>query len=113
MKSLVILLVMVFAAPCFGQWGYSSYGTVSPRVRYDSSYNPYSLSSRYSANPPKLYSGDGTYLGELSENKYRMDSVSNPYSRFGSRYSPDSINNPYSPYGRYRTQPIYIYQSSW
>ena len=61
-------------------------------------------------NPPKIYSG-GTYLGELSENRYGSDSTSNRFGRYGSKYSPDSLNNPYGPYGRYSTQPIYVYPS--
>lgn len=97
MKSLVMFLLVLFAVPCFAQDG-----LVAPYVRY---------SERYS-NPPKLYSG-GTYLGELSANRYAPDSISNPYGRFGSRYSPTSVNNPYSPYGQYRTQPVYIYQPRW
>lgn len=103
MKSLVLLLVMLFASPCFAQYPYQSY--VSP-------YSPYQLASPYNVNPPKLYSG-GQYLGELSANRYASDSVSNKFGRYGSKYSPDSINNPYGPHGRYSAQPIYIYQPSW
>lgn len=105
MKSLVILLVMFFAAPCFGQTDYD--GTVQPYVRYGS--NP---AARYVVNPPRLYSG-GRYLGELSENRYRPDSVSNPHGRYGSVHSPDSINNPHGPYGRHSSQRFYIYQPRW
>ncbi len=36
------------------------------------------------------------YLGELSENPYRPDSLSNPFGRYGSRYAPNGLNNPYS-----------------
>ena len=38
------------------------------------------------------------YLGKLSSNSYDLDSVSNPYGRYGSPYG-NTINNPYSPYG--------------
>lgn len=51
------------------------------------------------ADPPKIYSQDGKYLGTLSNNRYDPDSTSNPYGRYGSKYSPDSINNPYGVHG--------------
>jgi hypothetical protein len=46
-----------------------------------------------------LMSPDGTYLGELNDNKYDPDSISNPYGKYGSPYSEDSVNNPYGKYG--------------
>lgn len=103
MKSLVAALVLLCSAQCYGQdynyrGGYERFG---------------SPAARWSTNPPKLYSSSGTYLGELSQNRYRPDSVSNPYGRFGSKYSPTSVNNPYSPYGQYRAQQVYIYQPRW
>ncbi len=102
MKSLLmIVLVLLFAAPCVAQY---------PLDTRSGSYVRYG--ERYSTNPPRLYSG-GTYLGELSANRYAPDSVSNPYSRYGSKHSPTSVNNPYSRYGQYRTQPIYVYQPRW
>ena len=48
--------------------------------------------------PPKIYSSDGTYLGNLSNNPFDSNSVSNPYGVYGSPYG-NTINNPYSPYG--------------
>ncbi|MHB1605438.1 MAG: hypothetical protein ACYCTV_03465 [Leptospirales bacterium] len=51
------------------------------------------------AASPILVAPDGTYLGNLNNNPYDPNSVSNPYGIHGSPYSPDSINNPYSPYG--------------
>lgn len=99
MRSLVILLVVLFAAPCLAQDRYQ----IRQQYRY---------SSRYDFDPPKIYAGDGTYLGELSSNRYSLDSISNPYGLYGSKYSIDSINNPYGLYGRYSTQPIYIFPSS-
>lgn len=51
------------------------------------------------ADPPKLYSQDGKYLGTLSNNKYDPESVSNEFGRYGSKYSPDSINNQFGIYG--------------
>jgi hypothetical protein len=51
------------------------------------------------ADGPKIYSNDGKYLGNLNNNPYDPNSVSNPYGQYGSPYSPDSINNPYGRYG--------------
>ena len=45
-----------------------------------------------SAESPYLVSPDGTYLGNLSGNKYAPNSVSNPYGQYGSKYSPKSMN---------------------
>lgn len=95
MKSLMILLVVLFSAECFAQDRYRSVD----RYRY----------SRYDVDPPKIYAGDGTYLGELSSDRYSLDSISNRHGLYGSRYSIDSINNPFGLYGRYSTQPIYVY----
>lgn len=97
MKSLVILLVLLFSSSCFAQDG-----LVAPYVRY---------SDRYATNPPKLYSG--VYLGELSENRYSPESISNRYGIYGNRYSPTSVNNIYGPYGRYSAQPLYVYPGRW
>lgn len=41
----------------------------------------------------------GRYLGQFSLNKNRVDSVSNPYGKFGSEYSTYSINNQSGEYG--------------
>lgn len=108
MKTLVCVLVLLFAAPCLSQDRYRSGSRSSSYKRYSERYS-YPSISRYDPSPPKIYSG-GTYLGELSADRYAPDSVSNEYGRYGSRYSPDSINNPYGPYGRYSAQPVYIYQ---
>ena len=67
--------------------------------RYGSRYSPYSSTNPYATKTPRIYSGDGAYLGELSSNPYAPDSISNPYGRYGSPYSPDSIKNPYGVYG--------------
>ena len=100
MKGIAILvLVLLLATLCRGQDIYD--------YNYRGGYERFS--SRYEVNPPRLYSGDGTYLGELSQNKYDPDSVSNRYGRFGSRYSPTSVNNRYGEFGRYRTQQIWVY----
>lgn len=100
MIRLVMFLLVLCAAPCYGQ---THRGRLSTN-----SYSLYGMRNAYATNPPKLYSG-GKYLGELSSDPYRLDSVSNPYGRYGSPYSLDSVNNPYSRYGQYRTQPVYVY----
>jgi hypothetical protein len=48
-----------------------------------------------SLDPP---TEDG-YLGELTENTDRQDSIANPYGRFGNPYAPNGINNPDSASG--------------
>lgn len=57
------------------------------------------LASPATAQNSILVSPDGTFLGNLNNNQYDPNSVSNPYGRYGSQYSPDSINNPYGQYG--------------
>ena len=47
----------------------------------------------------KLYSKDGKFLGNVNNNQYDPDSISNPYGKYGSEYSSESINNPYGTYG--------------
>ena len=106
MKSLVMLVVLLCSVPCLAQETLQQYQANSLRGGYE---RFGSQTARWSTNPPKIYSSGGTYLGELSQNRYNPDSVSNPHGRFGSRYSPTSVNNPYSPYGTYSAQPIYVY----
>lgn len=106
MKGLVLAIVLLFSVACYGQDRYQLDTRPAPYIRYGERYSTYS--TQYSTSAPRVYSG-GTYLGELSTNRYAPESISNPYSQYGSRYSPSSINNPYSQYGRYSTQPIYVY----
>lgn len=47
----------------------------------------------------RLYSPSGQYLGNLNNNQFDPNSVSNPYGRYGSKYSPDSINNQFGEHG--------------
>jgi hypothetical protein len=51
------------------------------------------------AQSPQLYSQDGKYLGNLSNNKFDPNSTSNQFGRYGSQFSPDSINNQFGRYG--------------
>jgi len=46
----------------------------------------------------ELYGQDGTYLGNTSS-EYSLNSIYNPYGRYGSEYSSKSIMNPYGRYG--------------
>lgn len=112
--GILIVLLSLSALPAHAQWGrYDRSSLNDPYGPLCSPYspyiirNPYGYSSQYSANPPKIYSLSGKYLGELSADPYRLDSISNPYGRYGSPYSTDSIRNPY---GRYSAQPFYLYR---
>lgn len=57
------------------------------------------LSSSSFADSPKLYGSDGKFLGNVNNNPYDPNSISNPYGRYGNPYSADSVNNPYGKYG--------------
>ena len=59
--------------------------------------SPYLISPKHDGYLPN--STTGKYLGNLNNNKYDPNSVSNPYGQYGSKYSSDSINNPYGRYG--------------
>ena len=48
---------------------------------------------------PSIYAPDGTYLGQLNNNQFDPNSVSNPFGRYGSEFSPKSINNQFGRYG--------------
>ena len=51
------------------------------------------------AQSPRIYAPDGTYLGNLNNNRFDPNSVSNPFGQYGSKFSPNSINNPFGQYG--------------
>ena len=53
----------------------------------------------HSAPPILVDPQTGKYLGNLSNNRYDQNSVSNPYGEYGSPYSQESINNPVGEYG--------------
>jgi hypothetical protein len=57
------------------------------------------LDLRNDSNSPRIYAPDGTYLGNLNNNRFDPNSVSNPYGQYGNRFSPNSVNNPYGQYG--------------
>ncbi|MGH7885245.1 MAG: hypothetical protein ACRENO_06070 [Thermodesulfobacteriota bacterium] len=46
-------------------------------------------------NSTKIYSSDGEYRGNLNDNEFDPNSVSNPYGKYGNEFSPKSINNPF------------------
>ncbi len=54
-----------------------------------------------SSFPLYLYADDGTgtFLGEISSNKYDTDSIANEYGNYGSKYQTKSIFNQYGNYG--------------
>lgn len=85
MKYILLFLVPIIAnADCF----YNNQG------QYMCVYNPKNLDVRTDFNSPKLYEY-GQYRGNLNNNPYDPNSVSNRYGPYGSPYSPSSINNPY------------------
>jgi hypothetical protein len=59
--------------------------------------NPSGVNNPYATGltSPKLYDKQGNFHGNLNNNPYDPDSVSNPYGRYGSEFSTDSINNEY------------------
>ena len=95
MKSLLSLLVL-FAAPCYGQaWSspldkWTNRSESRPLADLNAKrYDTNSLSNKYGSGSP-----------------YKVDGLNNPYSRFGSRYSNQSATNPYA------TNPPKIYGSN-
>jgi hypothetical protein len=55
---------------------------------------------RTDRDSPQIYQ-NGRYRGNLNNNKFDPNSISNPYGRYGSPYSSESINNPFSIGGQY------------
>lgn len=95
MKSLVLALVVLFSAQCYGQswrspldkWTNEASSKPLAELRTNP-YDPKSLSNPYGAGSP-----------------YKVDGLRNPYSRYGSPYSIQSATNPYA------TRPPKIYGS--
>ncbi len=130
MKYLVMLLVLLFVVPAYGQLGdlnanrydpnslrnpygagnpHAADGLLNPYGRYGAPRSNYSWRNPYATQAPALYGRNGTYYGRLSTNRYHPESTSNPYGRFGSRYSPYSTRNPYGAGSRYSTRPLYVW----
>jgi hypothetical protein len=115
MKRIILVCALVFALPLtLAAQQYRGQLTVNPYAQNsisnpygqhgtpygDTITNPYSTINQQARNPyavggPKLYDSQGNYRGNLNNNPYDPNSVSNPYGQYGSPYSPDSINNPY------------------
>jgi hypothetical protein len=57
-----------------------------------------SVDFRTDYNSPKVYDRDGVYRGNLNNNRFDPNSISNPHGKYGNPLSPDSLNNPYSPH---------------
>jgi hypothetical protein len=66
---------------------FMAFATGHPQGKYD---------FRNSSNSPRIYSRSGEYLGNLNNNNYDPNSISNPYGA-GSEFKPNGVNNPYSP----------------
>jgi hypothetical protein len=61
---------------------------------------PPSVSRNYYGKTLRLYNPQGQYRGNLSNNPYDPNNISNPYGRYGSPYSPYRQDSPNNPYGR-------------
>jgi hypothetical protein len=66
------------------------------------------LSGASLAQSPMIFdSSNGQYLGNLNNNPYDPNSVSNPHGIYGNPHSPNSINNPHGQYGnRYSNKSV-------
>ena len=82
MRTLIILISLSFGGQAFGQYG-------SYQKKYGNRYGN-------DSNSMKVYDSNGNYRGNLNDNPYDPNSVSNPYGKYGSEYSSESINNPYN-----------------
>jgi hypothetical protein len=51
---------------------------------------------RNSSNSPHIYSPNGEYLGNLNNNQFDPNSVSNPFGA-GNQFRSSGVNNPFSP----------------
>ena len=77
---------------------------------YSNLYSPSSATNFEAIHAPRLYA----YRGNLSRNQYDLDSVRNPYGRYGNPYSSDSLNNPYGAGNPYSAcSPTNPYGQGW
>lgn len=60
---------------------------------------PFSVTTKNYIEPLKLYSSDGTYLGDLSTNRFALDSIYNEFGTYGSKFASKSIWNEFGTYG--------------
>jgi hypothetical protein len=79
----------------------NQYGKYGSRYSNDSLNNPYGAGNPYKNKNIKLYDQEGNFRGNLNNNKYDINSISNPYGKYGSKYSQESINNPYGAGNQY------------
>lgn len=88
MKSLVVMLLVLCAAPCYGQISFGGRARQSSAHRYESQSLGTLNGSRYDSNSLSNKYGAGS--------RYKADGLNNQFSRYGSPYSNDSANNPYA-----------------
>ena len=55
----------------------------------------YEYDFRDSSNSPHIHSPDGKYLGNLNNNEFDPNSISNPFGA-GSEFRHNGVNNPFS-----------------
>lgn len=85
MKTLAMFVfVLLFASPCFAQWGdhKSPYDITKSRPLADlraNRFDPDSLSNKFGAG-----------------SRFKVDGLNNPFSQNGSRFSSQSATNPYA-----------------
>ena len=59
----------------------------------------FALSDVHALDYPYISSPTGQYMGEISDDHLRRDSISNEFGRYGSELSPDSIHNSLGQFG--------------
>lgn len=91
---------------------FSQFDEKKRTTTYSNPFTGEEITNTYSE--PTLYDSAGNYRGRLSEDKYSLDSISNPYGRYGSEYSLESINNPYGAGSEYKLDsPNNPYGEGW
>jgi len=115
MKFLIIALlifpVSALAQTYEGQLTKNPFNSKSIDNPSSSFYDPF---LKQQVNAPKLFNNKNEYRGELSNDPFALDSISNRYGKYGSEYSLESINNPYGAGSQYKLDsPNNPYGSGW
>lgn len=106
MKTIFIIILISFIAfQAHAQnYGYQGQLTANPYAPNANKNPPVGNQFANDSNSPKLYDNQGNFHGNLNNNKFDPNSVSNPYGRYGNKFSPDSINNPYGAGNKFNNQ---------
>lgn len=73
---------------------YSDYFETQPQIQAESNSSDFSY-----LWGSKIFAEDGTFLGNISNNRFDSDSLLNRFGSFGNRFSSCSLLNRYCPYG--------------